>query len=291
MAAWLFSSGCIEHGVLGKELGHQAVGYLLADRGGALRGDGGGEGQDSGLPLPGDLGVLDERQGDSDLGTCGGLVGEGGQGHGLTQGGQHPHRALRVVVVVALMRVLVVMVVVLVLMQVSVLVVVVQGELMVVIVRVHVGAVLVVVVLVGHITAVVMRLGVVSVHMVMPMPVVMGVVVSVRGAMPVPVIMRVVVLSVLSMRVRLLMLLVAFGVIMHVVVVVPGTSAGVGVAVVGLSSQQVVLLLPLSSLKNTGRKHSPTVRNMERTETVKEQLWTSLVSFVNLITQGILVVH
>jgi len=255
-AAAVSSCSSLEHRIFSKELCYQVNSLPGWGCGWAIGRDRRGEGQDGGLPFAGDLRVGDEGQGDSHLRACSWLVGEGGEGHGLAEGGQHSHHALWVTV--RLVLVLVVMVMVLVLVQVSVLVVVVQGLLVVVLVSVRVSVVLVV--LVGDVAAVVMRLGVVGVNVVVSVPVVMGVVVRVRLAGFV--VVRVVMIAALPVCVSHVVLLVALGVVVHVVVGVPlrgivggivtvvhALGVGVRVAVVCLSSQQVEPLFILSSLR------------------------------------------
>ncbi|TNN76827.1 hypothetical protein EYF80_012880 [Liparis tanakae] len=150
---------------------------------------------------------------------------EGRQGHGPVNGGQKPHGALRVVVDVGLVGVVVVVVVVLVF---------VQGQLVVVLVGVHAGGVLVVVVLVGNVAGVVVRLGVMSVHVIVVVSVVVGVVVGVPVAAARRMVVCVVVVAVGGVLLGVVVVSVALGVVVDVLVRVPcvgGVRNVMGVAV------------------------------------------------------------
>ena len=149
-----------EQGISGEGLGHQRVTGPWGERGGAVWRGGGGERLDGRLSLAGDVRVSDE-------GHRGAHLGGGGDGHDgvQTQGGQHIHRAVRVVGMPG-GGLAVVVVVVLVLVQVGVFVVVVQGQVVVVVVGVVGVGVSVLVMLVGAVACVIVRFGVVGVHVV-----------------------------------------------------------------------------------------------------------------------------
>lgn len=85
-------------------------------------------------------------------------------------------------------------------------------------VGVHAIGMFVVVVVVGQVATVVVRLGVVSVHMVVAMPVVMGMVVSVPVAAACSMVVCVVVVAVFWVREGFFVLSMALGVVVHVVV-------------------------------------------------------------------------
>lgn len=100
----------LEHGVFSKGFLHQGGSRHGSRR--ALAGERGGERLDEGLCCSRDLGVRLEDQRYSHLRACSRDIRERWQGHGLVHGGQHPHHALWVVMVVG-MVVIVVMVMVL----------------------------------------------------------------------------------------------------------------------------------------------------------------------------------
>jgi len=216
----------LEHGVLREEFLRQSFSCYTCC---ALRRLCGWERLDKRLQHSRHLGIRLCGQSDSNFGTSDRNIWKGGQGHGLAQGRQGPHHALRVFM--AAVVVIVVMMVVLMGVHVGVLVVVVQRVLVVMLVGMNTRSMLVIVVLTSEISLMVVCRCVMFVQMLVAVPMAVGVMVVTVGHCVVS---------------TVVMGMCAVGCVCVIVAVV--VACPVGVSVVGLVGLVMQFLLPLSSL-------------------------------------------